>query len=119
MMYKYLFNKEIHTTLGLHEAVRLADFSLPEDIDPINHFIVRIWHWDENEKDYDIEVFDTPGHQVFKEYDDALTCFNALAVDYPEEANEEIKLDLVLFHRGKVTTYHSKILFPPVLATEA
>ena len=118
-MYKFLHNNQIHFAPGFPEARGQVGLALPEGIDPINHFIVRIWHWDENEKDYDIEVFDAPGHQVFKEYDDALTCFNALAVDYPEEANEEIKLDLVLYHRGKVTTYHSKILFPPVLAKEA
>ena len=55
---------------------------------------------------------------MFDEYDDALTCFNALATDYPEAAAEEIKLELVQYHRGKITTYYSKILFPPVLARE-
>jgi hypothetical protein len=117
-MYKFLHNSQIHFALGFHEARRQAEFTLPEDINPINHFIVRVWHWDEHEKDYSIEVFDAPGYQVFKEYDDALTCFNALAVDYPEEAGEEIKLELIQYHRGKVTTYHSKILFPSVLARE-
>jgi len=115
-MYKFLHNNQIHFAPGFYEARQQAGIALPEGFDPINHFIVRIWHWDKNEKDYDIEVFDAPGHQVFKEYDHALTCFNALAVDYPEVANEEIKLELALYHRGKVTTYHSKILFPTVFA---
>jgi hypothetical protein len=118
-MYKFLHNKQIHFAPGFYEARLQAGLALPVDIDPINHFIVRIWHWDGNEKDYSIEVFDAPGHQVFKEYDDALTCFNALAIDYPNVAGKEIKLDLVLYHRGKVTTYHSKILFPTLLAMEA
>ena len=118
-MYKFLHNDQIYLAPGFQEARRQAGLALPEGIDPINYFIVRIWHWDVKEQDYDIEVFDAPGQQVFKEYDDALICFNALAVDYPEIANREIKLELVLYHRGKITNYHSKILFPPVLATEA
>ena len=117
-MYKYLHNSRIHFAPGFREARWQAEFTLPEGINPINYFIVRIWHWDEKEQDYSIEVFDAPGHQVFKEYDDALICFNALEADYQEKAAEEIKLELIQYHRGKVTTYHSKILFPPLLARE-
>lgn len=115
-MYKYLHNNQIHFAPGFQEARGQTKFTLPEGINPIDQFIVRIWHWDATEQDYSIEVFDAPGHQVFKEYDDALTCFNALATGYPEVAAEEIKLELIQYHRGKVTTYYSKILFPPVLA---
>jgi hypothetical protein len=118
-MYKFLHNSQIHFAPGFHEAMRQAGIALPKEIDPINHYIVRVWHWDEKDRDYSIEVFDAPGHQMFNEYDDALTCFNALATDYPREAGEEIKLELVQYHRGKVTTYHSKILFPPLLEKEA
>jgi len=118
-MYTFLHNDQIHRAPGFSEAMRQAGLTLPEGIDPVNHFIVRIWHWDDKERDYAIEVFDAPGHQVFNEYDDALTCFNALAVDYPEEAGADFKLELVQYHRGKITTYRSKILFPSVLAREA
>ena len=118
-MYKFLHNNQIHFAPGFLEAMRQVGVALPEGINQVSYFIVRIWHWDDNEKDYSIEVFDAPGHQVFKEYDDALTCFNALAVDYPEIANEELKLELVQYHRGKITTYYSKILFPSLLAMEA
>jgi len=117
-MYKFLHNNQIHNAPGFHEAIRQAGLTLPEGIDPINHFIVRIWHWDDKGQDYTIEVFDAPGHRVFNEYDDALTCFNALAVDYPEVADKEIKLELVQYHRGKISTLYSKILFPPILAME-
>ncbi len=118
-MYKYLHNNQIHFAPGFQEARRQVGFALPEGISPINHYIVRIWHWDKTEQDYSIEVFDAPGHQVFEEYDDALDCFKALTANYPEKAGEEFKLDLVQYHRGKITNYYSKILFPPVLATEA
>ncbi len=118
-MYKYLYNNQIHFASGFQEARKQSGHALPEGINPISHFIVRIWQWDENEKDYSIEVFDAPGHQLFQEYDDALDCFKVQAIHYPEEAAEEIKLELVQYHRGKVTTYYSKILFPPVLAREA
>jgi hypothetical protein len=118
-MYKFLHNDQIQLAPGFHEAMRQSGLAMPEGINPINHFIVRIWLWDDKEQDYIIEIFDAPGHQVFNEYDDALTCFNALAVDYPEVANKEIKLELVQYHRGKITTLYSKILFPPLLAMEA
>jgi hypothetical protein len=117
-MYKYLHNSRIHFAPGFREARWQTEFTLPEGINPINHFIVRIWHWDEKEQDYSIEVFDAPGHQVFKEYDDAQICFNALATDFPETAAEEIKLELIQFHRGKIATLQSKILFPSILAGE-
>jgi hypothetical protein len=114
-MYKYLHNNRIHFAPGFREARWQTEFTLPEGINPINHFIVRIWHWDEKEQDYSIEVFDAPGHQVFKEYDDALICFNALEADYQEKAAEEIKLELIQYHRGRISTLQSKILFPSIL----
>jgi hypothetical protein len=117
-MYKYLHANQIHCAPGYSEALKEAGFALPEGVDPINHFIVRIWHWNDNEKDYSIEVLDAPGHQVFQEFDDALTCFNALESGYPKAAGEEIKLELVQYHRGKITTYYSKILFPPIMARQ-
>ena len=118
-MYKFLHNSQILFALGFIEARWKTGFTLPADVDLVNHFIIRLWHWDEFEKDYSIEVFDAPGHQVFKEYDDALNCFNTLEIDYPDVAGQEIKLELVHYHRGKITTYHSKILFPTLLAMEA
>ena len=114
-MYKFLHNNRIHFAPGFHEARWQTEFALPEGINPIDHFIVRIWHWDAMERDFSIEVFDPPGYQVFNEYDEALTFFNALETDFPENGTEEIKLELVQYHRGKITTYHSKILFPPLL----
>lgn len=117
-MYKFLYNNQINRAPGFLEALRMAGLAMPEDINPISHFIVRIWHWDDKEQGFSIEVFDTPGHQTFNEYNDALTCFNALAVKYPEVASEVFKLELVQFHRGKISTLYSRILFPPLLATE-
>ena len=115
-MYKYRYNNQIHVASGFREARGQREFALPESIDPIKHFIVRIWHWDEHDSDFSIEVFDAPGYQVFNEYDDALICFNTLEIDQPRAAAQEIKLELVQYNRGKITTYHSKILFPPLLA---
>ena len=117
-MFKYIYNKEMHTVAGLHDAVRLADFALPEGIDPVNHFIIRLWQWDEADKEYSVEVFDPPGHQVFKKYEDALDCYNALALDYPEESTEETRLELVQHHLGQIRILQSRILFPPILARE-
>lgn len=118
-MYKFLHNNRIYFAPGFFEARQQTEFALPEGINPINHFIVRIWHWDETEQDYSIEVFDAPGHRVFKEYDDALTFFNALTIDYPDDAGAEVKLELIQYHRGRVSTLQSKILFPTLLSKEA
>lgn len=117
-MYKYLHNKQIHPAPGFQEARTQTGFVLPEKTNPISYFIVRIWHWDEDEKDYSIEVFDAPGHEVFNGYDDALNRYNTLKTNHLEEAEDGIKLELVQYHRGKITTYHSKILFPSPLARQ-
>jgi len=117
-MYKFLYANQIHYAPGYPEALKQAGLDLPEGVDPIDHFIVRIWLWSENERDYSVEVLDAPGHQVFQEYDDALNCFKALEADYPKAAGEEIKLEFVQYHRGKTTTYYSRILFPPLLANQ-
>jgi hypothetical protein len=117
-MYKYRYNNQIHVASGFREARGQKEFALPKYINPISHFIVRVWHWDENDSDFSIEVFDPPGYQVFSEFDDALNCFDALATDPSGVTEEEIKLELVHYHRGKITTYRSKILFPPLLAGE-
>ena len=117
-MYKYRYNNQIHSASGFSEAMKQKGLSVPNGIDPNSHFIVRIWQWDEDEDDFCIEMFDPPGHRTFKEYDHAMTCFRAMIAQYPLESMEESKLELVHYHRGKITTYHSKILFPPLLATE-
>ncbi len=117
-MYKYLFNNEIRSALDFHEARKLRGLTLPNTIDPVSHIIVRLWHLDETDKEYSVEIFDEPGHQVFNEYDDALICFNDLAAHYPEECTEDTKLELVHYHLGEIGTLLSKILFPPTLARE-
>ena len=118
MMYKYLYNNEIHSALDFHEARKLHKLTLPNTIDPVSHFIVRLWRWVETDKEYSVEIFDEPGHQFFSEYDDALSCFNDLALHYPQECTEDTKLELVQYHLGAISTLQSKILLPPTLARE-
>ena len=118
-MYKYRYNNQIHFAPGFYEARKKEGLALPEGISPISHFIVRIWQWDENDDDFSIEIFDSPGHQVFQDYDDALTCFRILEAQYPAQTSQEIKLELIHYHRGRTTIYYSRILFPPLLAKEA
>ena len=115
-MYKYLYKNQIHTAKGFSEAKKREKLLFPEGVNPVSHFIVRIWHWDEDDDDFSIEILDPPGHQVYQEYDDAINCFKDLIIDYPIGAAVESKLEMVQYHRGKITTYHSKILFPPLLA---
>jgi len=115
-MFKYRYNNQIHIASDFREARGQKEFALPNTINPISHFIVRIWLWDKNDSDFSIEMFDPPGYQVFSEFDDALTSFNDIETDHSEITEEEIKLELVHYHRGKITTYRSKILFPPLLA---
>lgn len=49
IMYKFLYNSQIHFASGFHEAMKQTGFALPEDVNPINYFIVRVWHWNESE----------------------------------------------------------------------
>lgn len=117
-MYKYKFNDEIHSAYGFREARKRIGWFLPADIDPTCYFMVRLWLWDNEEKEYEIEILDEPGHKVFREYDDALTFFNILLTDYPEQISEDVRLELVQYHMGCLSTLHSKILFPVLLASE-
>jgi len=117
-MYKYRFKNKVYFATGFHEARKQTGLALPKGINPIDYFIVRIWSWDEVMKDYSIEVLDAPGHQVFKDYDDALTCFIALKIDYPVKIAEEVKLELTQHHRGRASILQSRILFPAALAKE-
>lgn len=100
------------------DARRQIGRSLPVEIDPASYFMVRLWQWDPAEREYDIELLDEPGHQVFNEYDDALTCFNYLQADYPEQTTVDVRLELIQYHMGEISTLHSKILFPALLAWE-
>ena len=118
-MYKYRYHNKIHRASSFSEARRQAGLTFPQGINPISHFVVRVWLWDDEEDSFSIEILDSPGHQVFDEYDEALACFKAMTTHYPQEVETEIKLDMVHYHRGKITTYHSKILFPPLLARQA
>ncbi|NIQ02498.1 MAG: hypothetical protein GWM98_20750 [Nitrospinaceae bacterium] len=117
-MYRYLFKNQVHSALGFQEARKQVGLFLPGGADPVSHFIVRIWHWDKDEREYTLEQFDAPGHQIFSEYDDALACFNDLAVNYPLEISNDVKLQLVQYHLGEITTLQSKILFPSLMASE-
>ena len=117
-MYKYIFNNKVHFAVGFMDARRQIGRTLPEEIDPVSYFLVRLWQWDKEENDYVIELLDEPGHQVFNEYDDALTCFNSLQVEYPEQTSEDFRLELAQYHMGEISTLHSKILFPALLAWE-
>ena len=115
MMYRYLYKNQVRDALGFLDARKQIGLALPENIHPLNYFMIRLWRWDEEEKDYSIEIFDAPGHQVFNGYEDGLTCFNALQADHPEE---EVKLQLIQVHLGEISTLQSKILFPTILAGE-
>ena len=115
-MYKYQFKNKTHFASGFHEARKQIELELPEGINPIDYFIIRIWKWDEMVKDYSVEVFDSPGHQIFGDYGDARTCFISLKIDYPMKIAEEVKLELTQYHRGSASTLQSRILFPSLLA---
>lgn len=111
-MYKYMHNQEIHPASGFQEARQQLGIVLPEGIDPITHFIVRVRYWDKQDQDYSIELFDAPGHQVFGTYDRAIAEYKLLTEQLPNTETQEVKLELIQYHRGKLTTYQSKILFP-------
>lgn len=117
-MYKYLLDQNVHTAADVRAAGKQLGRDLPEGINPVKHFVVRLWRWDRGDRDYSIEVLDPPGRQVFAEYDDALDCFRALDAEYAQQCTEETRLQLIQYNRGQVHILHSKILFPALLASE-
>ncbi|NIQ02497.1 MAG: hypothetical protein GWM98_20745, partial [Nitrospinaceae bacterium] len=41
-------------------------------------------------------------------------CFNTLAEFFPDELNNDVKLELVQFHLGETYSLESKVIYPPV-----
>ena len=113
-MYKYSFQGRVHTAQDFHEARNKAGLPLPDTSQSVSHYLVRLWQWDDAGRDYAVEIFNTPGHQIFNSYDEALVCYNTLAEFFPDEIAEDFKLELVNFHRGETYQLASKILLPPV-----
>jgi hypothetical protein len=115
-MYKYFFRGQVHTARDLYEARHKAGLALPLTTPTVSPSVVRLWQWDEEARDYAIEIFSTPGHQIFNSYDEARVCYNTLEEFFPDEITEDFKLELVNFHRGETYQLASKILLPPVHA---
>ena len=76
--------------------------------------MVRLWQWDDAERDYSVELLNTPGHQIFSVCDEALVCYNTLAEFFPDEITSDMKLELVHFNLDEIYEMESTILYPPV-----
>jgi hypothetical protein len=113
-LYKYSFKGQVHTAQDLFEARNKAGLPLGDTLQSISYYMVRLWQWDDAERDYVVEILNTPGHQVFSAYDEARVCYNTLAEFFPDEITSDIKLELVHFHSGETYQLGSTILFPPV-----
>ena len=113
-MYKYSYQGRVHTARDFYEARNKAGLSLPCPFQSASHYVIRLWQWDESDRDYAVEILNPPGHQILNCYDEALVCFNTLAEFFPYEITEDLKLELVHFHLGETYSLESQILFPPV-----
>ena len=115
-MYKYSFKGRVHTARDMYEARHKAGLSLPISTPTFSPYVVRLWQWDEEDREFAVEIFNTPGHQIFNSYDEALVCYNTLTEFFPGEIDEDLKMELVHFHQGESYRLASKILLPPVAA---
>jgi len=113
-MYKYTYQGEIHSARDFFEARHKAGLSLPRTFHSVSHYVIRLWQWDEGDRDYSVEILNSPGHQIFNSYDEALVSYNTLAEFYPNDIDRDIKLELVQFHLGEVYDLEEQVLYPPV-----
>ncbi len=113
-VYKYSFKGQVHTARDFYEARYQAGLPLSDTFQSVSHFVVRFWQWDDAGRDYAIEILNTPGHQIFTAYDEALVCYNTMVEFFPDEIADDIKLELVHFHLGETYELESTILYPPV-----
>ncbi|MDH5763820.1 MAG: hypothetical protein OEZ51_12620 [Nitrospinota bacterium] len=113
-MYKYTYRGEVHTARDFFEAHNKAGLSLPLIHSAVSHYVVRLWQWDDADREFSIEILNPPGHQVFNAYDEALVCFNTLTEFFPSEIEQDLKLELVHFYQGETYDLGTQILLPPV-----
>jgi len=113
-LYKYSFKGQVHTAQDLFEARNKAGLPLGDVFRSVSPYLVRLWQWDDAERDYAVEILNAPGHLVFSAYDEARVCYNTLAEFFPDQITNDMKLELVHFHSGETYQLGSTILFPPV-----
>lgn len=117
-MYKYSFKGQIHTAQDFFEARNRAGLPLQDTHPSTSHYLVRLWQWDDTARDYAIEMLNTPGHQIFNVYDEAMVCYNTLSEFFPDEMGSDMKLELVYVHQGETYPLEATVLYPPVHAWE-
>ncbi len=113
-MYKYSFKGQIHTAQDFYEARHKAGLPLPDTLQSVSYYLVRLWQWDDAVRSYAVEILNSPGHQVFNAYDEALVCYNTLTEFFPDEIANDVRLELVHCHLGETYELESTILYPAV-----
>ena len=117
-MYKYSFKGQVYTAQDFYEARDKTGLPLSDTLQSVSHFVVRLWQWDDTVRDYGVEILNTPGHQIFTAYDEALVCYNTLSEFFPDEIANDMRLELIHFHLDEIYELESTILHPPVDAWE-
>jgi len=113
-LYKYSFKGQVHSARDFYEARYQAGLPLSDVFQSVSPYVVRLWQWDDAERGYAVEILNTPGHQSFNTYDEALVCYNTLVEFFPDEIAHDIKLELVNLHQNEAYELESTILYPPV-----
>lgn len=113
-LYKYSFRGQVDTARDVYEARYQTGLPLYETSQTTSPYVVRLWQWDDAESSYAIEILNSPGHQVFSSYDEALVCYNTLSEFFPDEIASDIKMELVNVHQGVIYELKSTTLHPPV-----
>ena len=113
-LYKYSFKGQVHSARDFYEARHQAGLPLSDVFQSASPYVVRLWQWDNAERDYAVEILSAPGYQSFSTYDEALICYNTLEEFFPDEIVGDIKLELVNLHQNKTYELESTVLYPPV-----
>lgn len=113
-VYKYSFKGQVHTAQDFYEARNKVGLPLHDTLQSISYYMVRLWQWDDAGRSYAVEILNTPWHQVFNAYDEALICYNTLTEFFPDEIASDVRLELVHCHVGETYELESTILYPPV-----
>lgn len=117
-MYKYTFQGNVDTARDFIEARVRTGMRFPQTFRSFSYYLVRLWQWDTSDTDFNIEILNEPGHQIFNKYDEALNCFNNLTEELPDHMPETVKLELVQYHMGVIYPLESRVLMPLVSLDE-
>ena len=95
------------------EEIKKAGIPFPPGLNLDRFFAVVCSKWTSGAEDFSQPKLDAKGGRLFKEFADAVDCFNKLGYnDFMDGDNGDFEVELFQYNRGIGRVIHSKILFP-------